>query len=73
MPRTSRREIAVVAVSVLPQCLLAVFLGHYYDIRVLMEAGYPVSSGLNPYGQYGLRGSSGICSSTGRSPTEVIP
>jgi hypothetical protein len=38
------------------QCPLALFLGHYYDIRVFMGAGYLVSSGLNPYGQYDLSG-----------------
>ena len=39
----------VVVLSVLVQFPLAVFLGHYYDQRSLIDTGYLVSSGLNPY------------------------
>jgi Gpi18-like mannosyltransferase len=39
----------VVVLSVLVQIPLAVFLGHYYDQRSLIDTGYLVSSGLNPY------------------------
>src|SRR5208282_1697711 len=43
------REIIIVILSILVQLPLAVFLGHYYDERSFMDAGYLVSSGLNPY------------------------
>jgi Gpi18-like mannosyltransferase len=43
------RDMIVVVLSVLVQIPLAVFLGHYYDQRSLIDTGYLVSSGLNPY------------------------
>lgn len=43
------RELAIVLVSVLIQTLLGVFLGHYFDQRVFMAAGYIVGSGGDPY------------------------
>jgi hypothetical protein len=39
----------VVVLSVLVQIPFAVFLGHYYDQRSLIDTGFLVSSGLNPY------------------------
>ncbi len=42
-------DIVAVILSVLVQIPLAVFLGHYYDERLFIDAGYLVSSGLNPY------------------------
>ena len=42
-------EIIIVILSILVQLPLAVFLGHYYDERSFIDAGYLVSSGLNPY------------------------
>src|SRR5450759_2364556 len=44
-----QRESFIVLLSLCLQIPLAVFLGHYYDERVLMLTGYEVSSGLNPY------------------------
>ena len=43
------RDLVAVVLSVLVQIPLAVFLGHYYDERSLIDTGYLVSSGLNPY------------------------
>jgi hypothetical protein len=43
------RDVVAVVLSVLVQVPLAVFLGHYYDERSFIDAGYLVSSGLNPY------------------------
>ena len=42
-------DFVAVFLSVLVQIPLAVFLGHYYDQRSLIDTGYLVSSGLNPY------------------------
>ena len=42
-------DLVAVVLSVLVQIPLAVFLGHYYDQRSLIDTGYLVSSGLNPY------------------------
>ena len=42
-------EILILLSSILVQLPLAVFLGHYYDERTFIDAGYLVSSGLNPY------------------------
>ncbi len=42
-------DIVAVALSILVQIPLAVFLGHYYDERSFIDTGYLVSSGLNPY------------------------
>ena len=42
-------EILILLSSILVQLPLAVFLGHYYDERSFIDAGYLVSSGLNPY------------------------
>jgi len=42
-------DLVAVFLSVLVQIPLAVFLGHYYDERSFIDAGYLVSSGLNPY------------------------
>jgi hypothetical protein len=33
---------------------LAVFLGHYFDQRVFLDAGYLVNAGLNPYQQHAV-------------------
>ncbi len=53
MPQVrANREVLIVALSLLLQVPLAVFLGHYYDDKVFMATGYLVSSGLNPYLQY---------------------
>jgi Glycosyltransferase family 87 len=43
------RELAIVLTSVLIQMLLGFFLGHYFDQRVFMAAGYVVGSGGDPY------------------------
>lgn len=43
------RELAIVLASVLIQSLLGVFLGHYFDQRIFMAAGYVVGSGGDPY------------------------
>ncbi len=43
------RDIVAVALSLLVQIPLAVFLGHYYDQRAFMDTGYLVASGQNPY------------------------
>jgi hypothetical protein len=42
-------DLVAVFLSILVQIPLAVFLGHYYDERLFIDAGYLVSSGLNPY------------------------
>ena len=42
-------DFVAVVLSVLVQVPLAIFLGHYYDQRSLIDTGYLVSSGLNPY------------------------
>ena len=42
-------DLVAVFLSILVQIPLAVFLGHYYDERSFIDAGYLVSSGLNPY------------------------
>ena len=46
------RDIVAVALSLLVQVPLAVFLGHYYDQRAFMDTGYLVASGQNPYTQH---------------------
>lgn len=38
-----------VAVSVIVQVPLAIFLGHYYDQTIFLQTGYLVNEGLNPY------------------------
>ncbi len=43
------QNLVAVALSILVQIPLAVFLGHYYDERSFIDTGYLVSSGLNPY------------------------
>ncbi len=43
------RDFLLVLSSILVQIPLAIFLGHYYDERTFMDAGFLVSSGLNPY------------------------
>jgi hypothetical protein len=43
------RELAIVLTSVLIQMFLGFFLGHYFDQRVFMAAGYVVGSGGDPY------------------------
>ncbi len=43
------RDFLTVLLSVAVQVPLAVFLGHAYDQTSFMDAGYLVSSGLNPY------------------------
>lgn len=52
MPKLVTREILIVALSVLVQLPLAIFLGHYYDQRSFLDTGYLVSAGLNPYQQH---------------------
>lgn len=42
-------DIVAVILSFLVQVPFAVFLGHYYDQRAFMDAGYLVNAGLNPY------------------------
>jgi Gpi18-like mannosyltransferase len=42
-------DFVAVFLSVLVQVPIAIFLGHYYDQRSLIDTGYLVSSGLNPY------------------------
>ncbi len=44
-----RKDIYFVLFSFTLQVLLAIFLGHYYDLRVFMVTGYTVGNGLNPY------------------------
>ncbi len=46
------RDVWLVFASVCLQVPLAVFLGHYFDQRVFLDAGYLASVGLNPYQQY---------------------
>jgi hypothetical protein len=43
------RDILLVLLSILVQIPIAIFLGHYYDERSFIDAGYLVSAGLNPY------------------------
>ena len=43
------RELAIVLTSVLIQMFFGFFLGHYFDQRVFMAAGYLVGSGGDPY------------------------
>ncbi|MGA3059791.1 MAG: hypothetical protein ABSD92_05415 [Candidatus Bathyarchaeia archaeon] len=43
------RDILLLLLSVVVQIPLAIFLGHYYDERSFLDAGYLVSAGLNPY------------------------
>lgn len=50
------REWLIVLLSLIIQTPLAIFLGHYYDERVFMAAGYLVSSGLNPYEPFNFTG-----------------
>ncbi len=50
------REKPTVLIGLTVQVLLAFFLGHYYDMRVFMAAGYAVGSGLNPYEYHSLQG-----------------
>jgi len=42
-------EFFIVALSLALQIPLAIFLGHYYDQKSFLDAGYLVSAGLNPY------------------------
>jgi hypothetical protein len=49
-------DILFVALSLLLQVPLAVFLGHFYDDRVVMATGYLVSSGFNPYAPFNFAG-----------------
>ena len=44
-----KQELAIVLASVLVQMLLGAFLGHYFDQRIFMAAGYAVGSGGDPY------------------------
>lgn len=39
----------ILALSIFLQLALALFFGHYYDMRIFMATGYLVSSGQNPY------------------------
>ncbi len=50
-----RDELALI-LSLMIQIPLAVFLGHFYDIRISMGTGYLVVNGLNPYEQHYLGG-----------------
>ena len=45
-PRFDRR---ILLGSILLQLALAVALGHSYDTRIFMAAGYLVGNGLSPY------------------------
>ena len=49
MVKFVNHEVLLVVLSVLVQVPLAIFLGHYYDQRSFLDAGYLVSAGLNPY------------------------
>ena len=42
-------DILFVLLSITVQIPIAIFLGHYYDERSFIDAGYLVSAGLNPY------------------------
>jgi Gpi18-like mannosyltransferase len=42
-------ERLLLAASILLQVVLALFLGHAYDTRILMATGYLVGTGQNPY------------------------
>ena len=44
-----KQELAIVLASVLIQMLLGAFLGHYFDQRIFMAAGYVVGSNGDPY------------------------
>ena len=44
-----KQELAIVLASVLIQILLGAFLGHYFDQRIFMAAGYVAGSGGDPY------------------------
>jgi hypothetical protein len=50
-----RDELALL-LSLMIQIPLAVFLGHFYDMRISMGTGYLVVEGLNPYEQHYLGG-----------------
>jgi len=42
-------ELLPVLLSILLQLILALFLGHAYDMRIFMSTGYLVGNGLDPY------------------------
>ncbi|MGA2504123.1 MAG: hypothetical protein ABSG01_08545 [Anaerolineales bacterium] len=42
-------DLFLVATSIILQIILALFLGHAYDMRVFMATGYLVGTGQNPY------------------------
>lgn len=45
----SERVLPVLAISLTVQLVLGLLLGHAYDMRLFMAAGYQVASGENPY------------------------
>lgn len=42
-------DLIAVAISLLIQIPLAIFLGHYYDQTIFLQTGYLVNEGLDPY------------------------
>lgn len=46
---SSRRDRAILLLSIATQLFLGVLFGHYYDMRIFMATGYLVGSGQNPY------------------------
>ncbi len=47
--RPASTDFLLVGASILLQLLMALFLGHAYDMRIFMATGYLVGTGQNPY------------------------
>jgi hypothetical protein len=47
--RSLNFDLPLLALSIILQILLALFLGHAYDVRIFMATGYLVGTGQNPY------------------------
>ena len=45
----SNSDLVLLAASIILQVILALFLGHAYDMRIFMATGYLVGTGQNPY------------------------
>ncbi len=45
----AKSDLVLLASSIILQVLLALFLGHAYDMRIFMSTGYLVGTGQNPY------------------------
>ena len=45
----AKSDLFLLASSILLQIILALFIGHAYDMRIFMATGYLVGTGQNPY------------------------